>query len=113
MDAAELLAQLRLAGFVLSVVDGGRLGVAPARLLTDEDRAAITQHKVALVALLRNEHRLADALVVAVNRAHADMSHDRRTLLLKEVLDLPAEGQADMLAHFVEVARGNPEFGRD
>jgi len=51
MSAADLLQQLRLEGFGLTV-DGDRLIVTPATELTDERRALIRQHKTELLALL-------------------------------------------------------------
>ena len=55
-QAARVLAQLRLRGLYLHVRDR-LLWVAPRRCITDADRAAITRHRGALLALVDGERR--------------------------------------------------------
>ena len=54
MGAADLLLQVRLAGFTLNLADG-KLLVTPASMLTDELRAALRACKPAVLALLAAE----------------------------------------------------------
>jgi len=49
-----LVAELKAEGFTLTA-EGGRLRVAPARLLTDELRESIRQHRAALLSLVENQ----------------------------------------------------------
>jgi hypothetical protein len=53
-DPAALLADLRARGFAL-VPSKGVLKVSPASALTPDDRAALTRHRGALLALLEGE----------------------------------------------------------
>jgi len=52
MTASDLLHSLTDDGFALHIVDGNRLSVTPAARLTGTLRAAIRQHRDALVELL-------------------------------------------------------------
>ncbi len=52
MDAQALLETLQTRGFSLTLVNGG-IAVKPAPQLTDEDRAAIREHKAPLLEFLR------------------------------------------------------------
>lgn len=54
MDTPALLADLRARGLRL-VVDGERLLCSPARLISEQDRAAIAAAKPSLLALLEAE----------------------------------------------------------
>jgi hypothetical protein len=54
MDAATLLADLRAAGFALSV-SGDRLDVGPGSKLTVQQTDAIRQHRDELFALVRGD----------------------------------------------------------
>lgn len=52
MGAPDLLQHLRSAGFSLGLTPDGRVTVAPAKALTDSDRAEIRAHRDDLAALL-------------------------------------------------------------
>lgn len=52
MTASDLLRSLSADGFIMRIVDGGRLSVTPAARLTDQLRLLIRQHRDALVDLL-------------------------------------------------------------
>ena len=80
MGAADLLQQVRAAGFRLEVADG-RLLITPASKLTDELRAELRQAKPELLQLLSlplaTYPRRPYALTVAeADRAHADCRDD-------------------------------------
>lgn len=51
MYAAELLALLSSSGFTVRL-DGGKLLVSPASRLTDDERAALREHRERLLDLL-------------------------------------------------------------
>jgi hypothetical protein len=53
-DPPALLAALRARGFALAAA-GGKVTVSPGSRLTPDDRAALTRHKGALLALLEGE----------------------------------------------------------
>ncbi len=55
MTAAATLNDLRAAGFCFRADPDGRLTVAPANQLNEEQRSLIRQHKAALVQLLDTE----------------------------------------------------------
>lgn len=67
MTAEELRSDLEKRGARLRLVDDRLRCEAPGGTLTDTDRALLTEHKPALLALLRTEHerqtRLADHLL--------------------------------------------------
>lgn len=54
MDAPTLLHALRAAGLTIELI-GTRLRISPADRITDEQRAAIKAHKLALIVLLAHE----------------------------------------------------------
>ena len=58
MTATALLTNLRARGLRLRCEGGGGLHVAPRERLVDADRAAITAHKPALLALLADLEQL-------------------------------------------------------
>jgi hypothetical protein len=53
-EVFSLLAEMRSAGLTIAV-DGGRLRVGPAGLLTDELRASIREHRAGLISILAAE----------------------------------------------------------
>jgi hypothetical protein len=83
MTAADLLADLEAAGYTLRVDDAGRLLLSPASRLTPADRAAIGQHKPALIWLLTDRHlgdyKHGDAPVEMVD-VRIDLGDGRLTL---------------------------------
>ena len=74
MEAAALVTTLRSRGARLHVLEGGRLGVEPRRVLTDDLRSEIRIHKSAILSLLASEAaspaaRLEAAWASALERA--------------------------------------------
>ena len=72
MCAADLLKDVRAAGFTLDLADG-KLLVAPASMLTDELRTALRANKTEVLALLAAEH---DAEAEAFEERAAIMEFD-------------------------------------
>jgi hypothetical protein len=58
MTAADLLADLKTRGVVVSVADGSLRVQASRGVLTTADRAALIEHKPALLTLLRADEEL-------------------------------------------------------
>jgi hypothetical protein len=52
MTAADLVYKLRARGVEI-ITDGARVGVRPAGVLTEEERAALRRHKAEVLAMLR------------------------------------------------------------
>lgn len=52
MTAQDILNGLYDRGYSIRVREDGKLAVSPSTGLTDADRAALTEHKLALVAIL-------------------------------------------------------------
>lgn len=75
-----MLAELRAAGLRFSA-EGGTLYVEPASVLTDSQRAAIREHKAALLRELSEESREGRRTIIAAHSA-ATMSDFREALCL-------------------------------
>jgi len=105
MTAAELLTNLRTRGVRLWG-DGGALNVAPRARLADSDRAAITAHKPALLALLADVEALERDGGAMQLRAIAE------GLTPQEHEQLRAEATAgDRLAELVTTVLATPPAG--
>jgi hypothetical protein len=105
MTPAELLADLGARGLRLSH-HGAELHVAPRALLDADDRAALIEHKPALLALLADVEALERDGTAATLRAIAN------TLTMEERERLRAEAAAgDRLAELVTAVVATPLEG--
>jgi len=105
MTPGELLGDLRARGLRLRC-EGGRLHVAPRACLADGDRAAITAHKPALLALL------ADLEALERDGSAAQLRAIATTLTPAEHERLRAEAAGgDRLAELVAVVLATPPEG--
>src|SRR6186713_2201660 len=83
-------------------VDGPRLVVSPASLLTDQIRHLIRDNKTSISAELRAAHELTELLCAAVNRTcglRGD-TEENRVALIAECTQLMPEQQADIAEYF-------------
>lgn len=69
MTAAEVLTQCDAAGLVLDVRADGNLSVSPASALTPELRAALREHKAAIIRLIRPHSNEQGDLVIPFRAA--------------------------------------------
>jgi hypothetical protein len=83
-------------------VDGKRLVVSPASLLTEELRTLIRDRKVELIAELNAAHQTAEVLIAAINRVcdlRGDDDGNRRDLVA-ECSQLSTAEQVDLMNYF-------------
>jgi hypothetical protein len=74
MDAQTLIANLKTRGFTLTPTEGGII-VKPSKLLTEEDRAAIREHKAGLLGLLKWKADCAELFAEARAKVALNLDH--------------------------------------
>ncbi|WP_298431378.1 hypothetical protein [Ottowia sp.] len=96
--AQTILADLYAAGIEVNLSENGcDLKVLP-KALTPKQRAALKEHKAAVVALLHSTHYAAGKLIAAAMRACDELedSPSARDQMLREVLAVPPHLRADL-----------------
>ena len=92
-SAAELISQLRIRGFTLTV-DGSKLSVSPGSLLADLDRSLIREHKTELLRLLDK-----------IGDAAPDVARHQETILVECFSTTVERWDERGIANLVAVAR--------
>lgn len=101
MKPADICRKVFEAGLTLHA-DGPDLVLAPTARLTPDLRALLVEHKVELLAFIREADTLT-AETLARAMAVCDKYHDNdqaREDMRREVVETPAHLKADLLAHF-------------
>lgn len=106
LNTASILNVLWAEGFTVELGVGGKLLVSPSSTLTNHHRELLRANKAAIVALLAEEQRRAEAevaeLLAAAKRAsdHHGDGPEARAAMERDCRSTPSYLRADLLGHF-------------